>query len=114
MVSAPPLEENAQTSLCQRAPTNDDYLGLYSNSEVFVRIATRVIEKGAKQTVPSIIKETGLSEQDAYLIFVHNAYGNLAVNRLLGWKRGADFERAQSLLNAYARGGLEALAKRPD
>lgn len=114
LASAPPLEENAQTSLCQRAPINDDYLGLYSDSEVFARIATRVIEKGAKQTVPSIIEETGLSDQDAYLIFVHNAYGNLAVNRLLGWKRGADFERAQSLLNTYARGGLGALAKRPD
>ena len=110
LASSPPLEENARTSLCQRAPMNDDYLGLYSDSEIFARIASRVIEKGAGQTVPSIIEETGLSEQDAYLIFVHNAYGNLAVNRLLGWKRGPGFDRAQSLLNAYARGGLEALA----
>lgn len=110
LATAPPLEGNAQASLCQRAPLNDEYLLLYSDSEVFARIAARVIEQGAKQVVPSIIEETGLPEQDAYLIFVHNAYGNLAVNRLLGWRRGADFDRAQALLNAYTRGGIEALA----
>ena len=110
LAAAPPLEGNAQASLCQRAPINDEYLLLYSDSEIFARIAARVIERGATQVVPSIAKETGLSEQDAYLIFVHNAYGNLAVNRLLGWRRGKDFDRAQALLNAYTHGGLEALA----
>lgn len=109
LAAAPPLEGNAQASLCQRAPANDDYLLLYSDSEIFARIAVRVIEQGAKEVVPSIVGETGLAEQDAYLIFVHNAYGNLAVNRLFGWKRGTDFDRAQKLLNAYTRGGLRAL-----
>lgn len=37
--------------------------------------------------VPSIMEKTGLSREDAYLIFVHNVQGNLAVNRLLGWKQ---------------------------
>ena len=110
--AAPPLEGNAQASLCQRAPANDNYLLLYSDSEAFARIAARVIEQGAQQVIPSIIEETGLSEQDAYLVFVHNAYGNLAVNRLLGWKQGADFNHAQTLLNEYTHGGLTALATR--
>lgn len=114
LTAAPPLEGNAQASLCQRAPVNDDYLLLYSDSEIFARIAARVIEQGAKEVVPSIVEETGLAERDAYLIFVHNAYGNLAVNRLLGWRRDADFDRAQNLLNAYAHGGLRALSKKPE
>ena len=112
LAAAPPLEGNAQVSLCQKAPANDDYLLLYSDNEIFARIAARVIEQGAKQTVPAIIAETGLSEQDAYLVFVHNAYGNLAVNRLLKWKRGTDFDHAQRLLNTYAHGGFEALAEK--
>lgn len=109
LAAAPPLEGDAQASMCQRAPANDEYHLLYSDEEVFARIASRVIERGAEQTVPSIIEKTGLPEQEAYLLFVHNAYGNLAVNRLLGWKRGPEFNRAQALLNAYSRGGLEAL-----
>lgn len=56
------------------------------------------------------MEEIGLSEQDAYLIFIHNAYGNLAVDRLLGWKCGADFDRIQRLLTIYSDGGLAALA----
>ena len=111
LATAPPLEGNAQASLCQRAPANDDYLLLYSDNEVFARIAARVIEQGEQQIVPSIVEETGLTDQDAYLVFVHNAYGNLAVNRLLGWKRGAEFDHAQTLLNTYSRGGLRALAE---
>jgi len=107
--AAPPLEGNAQASMCQRAPANDEYLMLYSDSEGFSRIASRVIECGAEQIVPSIMEEAGLSEQDAYLLFVHNAYGNLAVNRLLGWQRGSSFDHAQALLNTYSQGGLKAL-----
>jgi AcrR family transcriptional regulator len=110
--AAPPLEGNAQASLCQRAPANDECLMLYADDEVFSRIAARVIERGTEQTVPSIMEETGLSERDAYLVFVHNAYGNLAVNRLLGWQRGPEFDHAQALLNIYCRGGMEALKNR--
>lgn len=53
--------------------------------------------------------ETGLSEADAQLLFAYSAYGNLAVNRLLGWKRGPRFERMQKLLGLYNKGGLRYL-----
>ena len=52
------------------------------------------------------MEKTGLSRKDAYLIFVHNVQGNLAVNRLLGWRRGPEFAHAQELLGAYSKGGL--------
>ena len=35
---------------------------------------------------------------------------NLAVNRLLGWRRGPEFAHAQELLNAYSEGGLLAVS----
>jgi len=63
---------------------------------------------------PSIMEKTGLSRKDAYLIFVHNVQGNLAVNRLLGWRRGPEFAHAQELLGAYSKGGLQAVSSRHD
>lgn len=47
-------------------------------------------------------------------LFVHNVQGNLAVNRLLGWRRGPEFARAQELLSAYSEGGMRAVSARHD
>ena len=74
-------------ALCQRPPANDDYYLLYSDDDAYARVAQRVVERGAEQMVPSIMEKTGLSREDAHLLFVHNVQGNLAVNRLLGWRR---------------------------
>ena len=63
---------------------------------------------------PSIMEKTGLSREDAYLIFVHNVQGNLAVNRLLGWRRGPEFAHAQELLgadDAQMQGLLQTLGR---
>ena len=77
-------------------------------------MAQRVIERGAEQVVPQIMEKTGLSREDAYLLFVHNVQGNLAVNRLLGWRRGSEFAHAQELLGAYSEGGMRAVSGRHD
>lgn len=87
LTAAPPLEGTEAGALCQRPPANSDYYLLYS-----------------------IMEKTELSHEDAHLIFVHNVQGNLAVNRLLGWKRGPKFAHAQELLGAYSEGGLQALS----
>lgn len=60
----------------------------------------RVVERVAEQMVPSIMGETGLSREDAYLLLVHNVQGNLAVNRLPVWRRGPEFTHTQELLGA--------------
>lgn len=60
--------------------------------------------------VPWVMEKTGLSREDAFLLFVHNVQGNLAVNRLLGWRRSPEFAHAQELLNAYSEGGLLAVS----
>ena len=77
-------------------------------------MAQRVIEHGAEQVVPQVMEKTGLSSEDAYLLFVHSVQGNLAVNRLLGWRRGPEFTHAQELLNIYSEGGLRAVSARYD
>ena len=46
----------------------------------------------------------------AVLLFVHSVQGNLAVNRLLGWRRGPEFAHAQELLSAYSEGGMRAVS----
>lgn len=60
------------------------------------------------------MEKAGLSREDAYLLFVHSVQGNLAVNRLLGWRRGPEFAHAQELLNIYSEGGLRAVSARHD
>ena len=101
LAAAPPLEGAESGALCQRAPANDDYYLLYSDDDAYARVAQRVIERG-------------LSREDAYLLFVHSVQGNLAVNRLLGWRRGPEFTHAQELLSTYSEGGLRAVTTRHD
>lgn len=48
------------------------------------------------------------------LLFVHSVQGNLAVNRLLGWRRGPEFAHARELLSAYSEGGVRAVSARHD
>ena len=114
LAAAPPLEGTETEALCQRPPANDDYYLLYSDDDAYARAAQRVVERGAEQMVPSIMEKTGLSREDAYLLFAHNVQGNLAVNRLLGWRRGPEFSHAQELLGAYSEGGLRAVSSRHD
>ena len=114
LAAAPPLEGTEVGALCQRPPANDDYYLLYSDDDAYARVAQRVVERGAEQMVPSIMEKTGLSREDAYLIFVHDVQGNLAVNRLLGWRRGPEFAHAQELLGAYSEGGMRAVSSRHD
>ena len=110
LAAAPPLEGAQAGALCQRPPANDDYYLLYSDDDAYARVAQRVVERGAEQMVPSIMEKTGLSREDAHLLFVHNVQGNLAVNRLLGWRRGPEFAHAQELLGVYSEGGMQALS----
>ena len=110
LAAAPPLEGVESATLCQRPSADDDYRLLYSDSDSYARVAQRVIERGAEQMVPWVMEKTGLSREDAFLLFVHNVQGDLAVNRLLGWRRGPEFAHAQELLNAYSEGGLLAVS----
>lgn len=50
----------------------------------------------------------------AVLLFVYSVQGNLAVNRLLGWRRGPEFAHAQELLSTYSEGGLRAVSAHHD
>lgn len=104
LAAAPPLEGTEAGALCQRPPANDDYYLLYSDDDAYARVAQHVIERGAAQMVPSIMEKTGLSREDAYLLFVHNVQGNLAVNRLLGWRRGLSSLTPRSCLVPIPKG----------
>ncbi len=101
----PPLDGTTPSSMCQRPPANDDYRMLYTMPELFSRVTERVIARGAEQMVPQIMERTGLSEEDARLMFVFTASGNLAVNRMMGWRKTPEFFRAQQLLQDFVEGG---------
>lgn len=101
----PPLGGQTPQSLCQRAPANADYRLLYTQPDLFARVAERVVERGAQQMVPKIMERTGLGEEDARMLFVFTANGNLAVNRELGWERGPRFDAVQRLISRFVREG---------
>lgn len=104
-------EDGAIASMCQRVPSNEDHLKLYDDADAFPYVASRVIQRGAGQSIPAIMEKTGLSHDEANLVFVFMAQGNLAVNRLLGWRRNPDFERAQRLLRAFSQAGLAGIGQ---
>ncbi|MFU0812021.1 MAG: hypothetical protein DUD31_06265 [Coriobacteriaceae bacterium] len=101
----PPLGGKKPETLCQRAPVNADYRLLYTQPDLFSRVAQRVVEHGAKEMVPKIMEATGLPEDEAKLLFTFTANGNLAVNRMLGWEQGPRFEKAQSLIAQFVQRG---------
>lgn len=113
-LDADPLLDGSPSAMCQRAPTNDDYRLLYDDPMVFPLVVSRVIERAAPAAIATIQRQTGLSEAEARILFIHNAHGNLAVNHALGWKHDQAFRNAQALLTRYTEGGFEAVrASRP-
>lgn len=67
-----------------------------------------MLRRGEPLAVPQIMERTGLGEDDARTLFTFVASGNLAVNRALGWERGAEYDHVQELL----RGATEAIFSR--
>lgn len=107
----PPLGGKKPETLCQRAPVNADYRLLYTQPDLFSRVAQRVVEHGAKEMVPKIMEATGLPEDEAKLLFIFTANGNLAVNRMLGWEQGPRFDKAQSLIAQFVQCGYAGLRR---
>ena len=98
LAAAPPLEGAEAAALCQRPPANDDYYLLYSDDDAYARVAQRVVERGTAQMVPAIMERTGLSREDAYLIFVTNEIGLGGVSPDAVQRRFTDL---QGWLNQY-------------
>lgn len=111
LVADPPLGGEMPQSLCQRAPVNADYRLLYTQPDLFARVAERVVERGAQEMVPKIMHKTGLPEDQARLLFAFTANGNLAVNRMLGWERGPRFAETQALITRFLEHGYDGLAQ---
>ncbi len=107
-----PILDGSPVALCQRPPANKDYRLLYQDPAASPFVAARVIERGADEAIPGIMAQTGLDEADARTIFLYVAHGNLAVNRDLDWKKGASFSRAQALVSAFTKAGLEGVSSR--
>ena len=109
-LAAAPRSRERRRRLCHARRQTMTIICSTRMTTAYARVAQRVVKRGAEQMVPSIMEETGLSREDAYLLFVHNVQGNLAVNRLLGWRRGPEFAHAQELLSAYSEGGIRAVS----
>lgn len=115
MLDADPLIDGVPASLCQRVPQTEEARMLYQDTATFPHVVARMIERSAPTVVPTITEETGLSQEDAHVIFTYMVYGNLAVNQQLGWRSDAKYRKAQTLISRFADGGLRAIRKKkPD
>lgn len=108
-LDAAPLVSEKPSAMCQRAPSTEDDLLLYQDPATSPWVAQRIIDRSTPEVVPTIMKATGLSEQDASILFAHIVHGNLAVNQHLGWKGDARFLDVQTLLARFIDGGLSSL-----
>lgn len=113
-LDADPLIDGAPSSLCQRAPQTDEARLLYQDAATLPQVVARMIERSAPDVVPTIMEETGLTQEEASVVFTYIVHGNLAVNQQLGWQPGAAYRRVQALVTRFAEGGLSAVGRTQD
>lgn len=99
-------------ALCQRIPKGPHARALYRNPDTFAYVARRIIDRSASTVVPKIMERTGLSEEDARLVFLFTVHGDLAVSQQVGWEDGEEAARARSLLLSFLDGGLQGVGAR--
>ena len=66
---------------CQRIGDSDKYQRLLMDPDLSEYIIGRIMAHERDNVIPSIMKETGLSKEDAETIFLYIIHGSFAVNQ---------------------------------
>lgn len=102
-------ERQADLTECQRICANAAYAPLYQDDEAAARLISRLVERNAARAIPSLMADCKLDEVQASALFAYMLYGNVAVNRLMGWRMDGEWDRASRTARTFAEGGLAAL-----
>ncbi len=94
---------------CQRIANSDRYHALFMDSLVSSHIIQRIWQHKRDSVVPVLMKRSGLSKDDAELLFRFMLYGTFAVNTSLGWKKDDRWFHTQNLLNRFINGGIKEI-----
>ncbi|MGN1272886.1 MAG: TetR/AcrR family transcriptional regulator [Lactobacillus sp.] len=92
---------------CQRIGDSDKYQELLMDPDLSEYIIGRIMSHEYDRVVPSIMKKTGLSKEDAETLFIYTIHGSFAVNRLHHFKKDAKWSHDVQMLNRFSEAGYE-------
>lgn len=94
---------------CQRIADSKKYHSLFLQSEISSHIIQRLFSHEKEHVVPDFQKRSGLSREDAEILFQFILHGTFCVNTLLGWQKDEKWFRVQKMLSDFISAGTEDL-----
>lgn len=96
---------------CQRIGDSKKYQKLLMDPDLSEYIIGRIMLHERQHVVPSIIKKTGLNQEDAETLFTYIIHGSFAVNRAHKFVKDAKWSHDVQLLNRLVEAGYKNLKK---
>lgn len=104
------LKENESLiPACQRIGNDQKYQKMLMDPDLSEYIISRIIFHEKDKVVPSIIKKTGLSIEDAETLFSYVIHGSFAVNRAHHFVKDQKWSHDVQILNKFTQGGYDSL-----
>lgn len=94
---------------CQRIGDSNKYQELLMDPDLSEYIIGRIMARERDHVIPSIMKKTGLSKEDAETLFIYTIHGSFAVNRLHHFKKDEKWSHDVQLLNRFTEAGYKDL-----
>lgn len=107
------LRRDAVLPACQRIADSAKYHHLFMDPSVSAHILQRIYTHEKDHVIPDLQKRTGLSEEDAQMLFRFILNGSFAVNSSLGWEKNARWYRCQEILGKFINAGLDGRLEEP-
>lgn len=104
------LKENESVlPACQRIADSDKYHHLFMDVSISDYIIQRISAHERDKVVPEMMKRSGVSEDEAEMLFRFILHGSFAVNRSLGWEKNERWYRYQQILSRFINAGNAGL-----
>ncbi|MBM7000731.1 TetR/AcrR family transcriptional regulator [bacterium] len=98
---------------CQRIADSEKYRHLFADPGLSDYIVSRIARRVRDDMVPQIVRQTGVSPDEAEMILQFMLYGSYHVNQQLGWNKNDEWFRFQRLLSIFTTGGYDAVREAP-
>ena len=97
--------------VCQRVADNPKYKVLFRDDTISQYILMQVFRHEKDKKMEAAVRQYGLSEKEAEMLFLFGITGAFSVNKAMNWKKDADWLKVQRVLLTFMEGGYEALHK---
>lgn len=99
---------------CQRVGNSSKYQQLLLDPALSEYIIGKIIKHERPRVVPSIQRQTGLSNEDADVLFNYVIHGSFAINKRHKFVKDDEWYRELQLLNQFSLAGYKAIKKSTD